>query len=141
MDPTPVERGGDPTLQDVLLAISAFRVALEGKIDARASDFTVLRDDHRRQAEKVTATDKKLEELHPEIKDNTKTTQQMEKRIRALELRAEDTENRSCRNNIHVIRLPERIEKSNLVEFLERWLREEVAEDGLSPFFAIERAH
>ncbi|KAJ1185672.1 hypothetical protein NDU88_002462 [Pleurodeles waltl] len=75
--------------EDVLLAISACRVALEGKIDALASDLMVLRDDHRRLAEKVTATDKQLEELHPEIKDNTSMTRQMEKRIQALELRAE----------------------------------------------------
>ncbi|KAJ1192223.1 hypothetical protein NDU88_001535, partial [Pleurodeles waltl] len=35
----------DPTLQDVLQAIAASRVALEGKIDALATDLTVLRDD------------------------------------------------------------------------------------------------
>ncbi|KAJ1217069.1 hypothetical protein NDU88_004664 [Pleurodeles waltl] len=56
----------DPTLQDVLQAIMASCVALEGKIDALASDLTVLRDDHRHLAEKVSTTDKQLKELLPE---------------------------------------------------------------------------
>ncbi|KAJ1163350.1 hypothetical protein NDU88_003809 [Pleurodeles waltl] len=78
----------DPPLQDVLQAMTASRVALEGKIDALATDLTVLRDDHFPLAEKVNTMDKQLEELRPEIKDNTKLTHQMEKRIRELELRA-----------------------------------------------------
>ncbi|KAJ1156430.1 hypothetical protein NDU88_009149 [Pleurodeles waltl] len=73
-DPATTLSEGDPTLQDVLLAISASRVTLEGKIDALASDLMVLMDDHRRLAEKVTTTDKQLEELRPEIKDNTNMT-------------------------------------------------------------------
>ncbi|KAJ1174970.1 hypothetical protein NDU88_000261 [Pleurodeles waltl] len=70
----------DPTLQDVLQAITASRVALEGKIDALAMDLTVLRDDHRRLAEKVSTTDKQLKELLPEVKDATKSTKQLENR-------------------------------------------------------------
>ncbi|KAJ1207456.1 hypothetical protein NDU88_002847 [Pleurodeles waltl] len=80
----------EPTLQGVMQAITASRVALEGKIDALATDLTVPRDDHRRLAEKVNTTDMQLEELRPEIKDNSKLTHQMEKLIRELELRAED---------------------------------------------------
>ncbi|KAJ1188529.1 hypothetical protein NDU88_005290 [Pleurodeles waltl] len=60
------EGRADPTLQDVLQAITASRVALEGKIDALATDLTVLRDDHRRLAEKVSTTDRQLKELLPE---------------------------------------------------------------------------
>ncbi|KAJ1152211.1 hypothetical protein NDU88_004988 [Pleurodeles waltl] len=68
------EQSGDPTLQDVLRAITASRVALEGKIDALATDLTVLRDDHHRFAEKVTTTDRQLKELLPEVKDTTTKT-------------------------------------------------------------------
>ncbi|KAJ1176140.1 hypothetical protein NDU88_001423 [Pleurodeles waltl] len=42
----PEGKSMDPTLQDVLQAITASLVALEGKIDALATDLTVLRDDH-----------------------------------------------------------------------------------------------
>ncbi|KAJ1096536.1 hypothetical protein NDU88_001672 [Pleurodeles waltl] len=83
---SPGEKRLDPTLQDILQAITASRVALEGKIDALATDLTVLRDDHRRLAEKVATADRQMEELRPEIKDTVKMAQQMEKRIRDLEL-------------------------------------------------------
>ncbi|KAJ1171566.1 hypothetical protein NDU88_003427 [Pleurodeles waltl] len=37
--------------------------------------------------------------------------------------------------------MPESVPQTGLAEFLEQWLREGLAGDGLSPFFAIERAH
>ncbi|KAJ1170946.1 hypothetical protein NDU88_002817 [Pleurodeles waltl] len=76
---SPEEQEGDPMQQDVLRAITASRVALEGKIDALATELTVLRDDHRRLAEKIATTDRQLKELLPEVKDTTTKTQQMEK--------------------------------------------------------------
>ncbi|KAJ1203287.1 hypothetical protein NDU88_007075 [Pleurodeles waltl] len=94
---SPEDQSGDPTLQDVLRAITASRVALEGKIYALVTDLTVLRDDHRRLAEKVATTDRQLKELLPEVNDTTTKTQEMEKQIRDLEFRAEDAENRSWR--------------------------------------------
>ncbi|KAJ1097484.1 hypothetical protein NDU88_002602 [Pleurodeles waltl] len=100
---SPEEKRGDPMLQDVVRAATASRVALEGKIYALVTDLTVLRDNHRRLAEKVATTDRQLKELLPEVKDDTTKAQQMEKQIRGLELRAEDAENRSRRNNIRVI--------------------------------------
>ncbi|KAJ1121997.1 hypothetical protein NDU88_000503 [Pleurodeles waltl] len=100
---SPEEMSWDPTLQDILLAITASQVVLEGKIDALATDLMVRRDDYRRLAEKVATTDRQLKELLPEVKDTTTTARQMEKQIRDLELRAEDAENRSQRNNIGVI--------------------------------------
>ncbi|KAJ1215943.1 hypothetical protein NDU88_003549 [Pleurodeles waltl] len=99
---SPEEKSRDPMLQDVLWAITVSRVALEGKIDALATDLTVLRDNHRRLAEKIATTDRQLKELLPEVKDITTKTQQMEKQIRDLELRAEDAENRSRRNSLRM---------------------------------------
>ncbi|KAJ1203447.1 hypothetical protein NDU88_007233 [Pleurodeles waltl] len=83
---SPEEQSGNPMLQDVLRAITTSRVALEGTIDALATDPTVLRDDHRRSAEKVTTTDMQLKELLPDVNDTTAKTQQMEKQIHDLEL-------------------------------------------------------
>ncbi|KAJ1139587.1 hypothetical protein NDU88_005956 [Pleurodeles waltl] len=71
----PVEKTGDPTLQGVLQAITVSREALEGKLDALATDLTILRDDHCRLAEKVYTTEKQVKEFLPEIKDTSKITQ------------------------------------------------------------------
>ena len=53
----------------------------------------------------------------------------------------EDLEGRDRRSNIRVIGLPEGSEDLNMVNYLENWLRGEVAKDGMSPFFALDRAH
>ncbi|KAJ1129925.1 hypothetical protein NDU88_008285 [Pleurodeles waltl] len=81
----------EPTLNDVMQAITASRTALEEKIDSLASDFSVLRDDHRRLAERVTSAKKQLKELGPEIQGTSKRLRQMEKRIKDLELRFVNT--------------------------------------------------
>ncbi|KAJ1110478.1 hypothetical protein NDU88_007829 [Pleurodeles waltl] len=78
---SPEEKSRDLMLQDVLQAITASRVALEGKIDTLATDLTVLGDDHCRLAEKVATTDRQLKELLPEVKGTTTTAQQTEKQI------------------------------------------------------------
>ncbi|KAJ1148725.1 hypothetical protein NDU88_001553 [Pleurodeles waltl] len=77
----------EPTLQDVMQAITASRTALEEKIDSLALDFSVLRDDHRRLAERMTFAEKQMKELGPEIQGTSKILRQMEKRIKDLELR------------------------------------------------------
>ncbi|KAJ1166190.1 hypothetical protein NDU88_006598 [Pleurodeles waltl] len=59
----PVEGNGDPTLQDILQAITASHEVLEGKIDALATDLNVLRDDHRCLAKKVSTAEKQVKEI------------------------------------------------------------------------------
>ncbi|KAJ1100744.1 hypothetical protein NDU88_005825 [Pleurodeles waltl] len=62
-------------------------------------------------------------------------------RVDRLERRAEDTEGRNRRKNICIVRLPEGIEGSNTVEFLESWLQTLMDGHNLTPFFALERAY
>ncbi|KAJ1082383.1 hypothetical protein NDU88_002551 [Pleurodeles waltl] len=62
----PVEKTRDPTLQDVLQAITASCEALEWKMYALATDYTILRDDHRHLAKKVATTENQVKKLLPE---------------------------------------------------------------------------
>ncbi|KAJ1100396.1 hypothetical protein NDU88_005482 [Pleurodeles waltl] len=48
----------ETTLHYVMQAITASRTALEENIDSLASDFSVLRDDHWRLAERVSSAEK-----------------------------------------------------------------------------------
>ena len=50
-------------------------------------------------------------------------------------------EGRDHRSNVRIIGLPEGLEETDMIKYLEQWLSEEVAKDALSPFFALERAH
>ncbi|KAJ1160503.1 hypothetical protein NDU88_001005 [Pleurodeles waltl] len=88
-----MEKMGDPTLQEILQAITASREVLEGNIDAFAADLIILSDDHRRLGEKLTLAAKQIEEILPSVSNAAKTISKMEKQIHDLDLRAEDAEN------------------------------------------------
>ena len=136
---TEVKEG--PSLADIMQAIKASREALESKIDTLATDMGLLRDDHRKLTERVASTEKEITGMSPELKLLRSQMNEVENKVRVLEGRAEDAENRSRRNNIRLIGVPENTEKGNMIHFLEAWLREVVAPEGLSPHYALERAH
>ena len=66
---------------------------------------------------------------------------EVDTKIQTLEKNAEDAENRSRRNNIRLVGIPEKLEKGRMLDFLESWLREQIAPEGLSQHYALERAH
>lgn len=61
-------------------------------------------------------------------------------KIRALEYKAEDTENRNRRNNLGIVGLAEGAE-GHLTGFVEQLLRILLPSAQFSPFYAVERAH
>ena len=138
---TQTEKNGGPSLTDIMQAITASREALETKIDTLATDMGLLRDDHRRLAERVTTTEREITEVSPRLSSLGSRLEEMEGKVKSLEMRAEDVENRSRRNNVRLIGVPEKTEKDNMIVFLETWIREQIAPDGLSPHYALERAH
>lgn len=61
--------------------------------------------------------------------------------IPVLMTKVDVLENRSRRNNVRLVGVPEKAEGRDPVAFLESWLSDTVGKDLLSPFSAIERAH
>lgn len=61
--------------------------------------------------------------------------------IAALQAKADDLENRSRRNNIWLVGVPEKTEGANPSDYFESWIQTIFGKETLSPFFAIERAH
>lgn len=96
--------------------------------------------DHKKLADCVTTGEGDVGDLKPQVSTSTRKLTDIEKRVQVLEQRAEDAENRARRNNIRVIGLPEKVEGNNMVAYLKNWICTEVAEEGLSPYFALERA-
>ena len=100
-----------PTLADIMQAITASREALETKIDTLATDMGILRDDHRRLSERVTTVEREMTEVPSSLLSMKERLDGMEAKVNTLEIRAEGAENRSRRNNIWVIGVPEGTEK------------------------------
>ena len=128
-------------LDKVLEAINASREALEHKIESVVVDVNLLRADHKKVAEKVKEQETLLAEMRPELGATTSHVRELNEKIETVERRMEELEGRDRRSNIRLVGLPEEIEGPDMVGFLESWLREEVVKEGLSPFFALERAH
>ena len=96
-----------PTLTDILQVIIASREVLEIKIDTLAMDMGILRDHHRRLTERVTTVEGEIAEVPPPLVTMKERLYEVVARVNILETRAEDVENRSRRNNITVIGVPE----------------------------------
>ncbi|KAJ1099297.1 hypothetical protein NDU88_004399 [Pleurodeles waltl] len=130
-------------LDTVLLAIRESREALEKKIDNLAMDLTLLRDDHRKLKERVGTNKTLLTAVTLTQKATTAELTALTSCIKILETRAEDAENRTRRSNLRLVGIPEQTETSadSMESFLENWIKTTVAPEGLSAFFAIERAH
>ena len=128
-------------LDIVLAAIEKSRVSMESKISSLAHDFNIMLEEHRKLKDRVKNTENLLAELKPMTPANEGTLQDLRERVRFLEGRAEDTEGRSQRSNIRVVRVPEGAEGRDAVTFLENWIQSFTPAESRTPLFSLERAH
>lgn len=75
------------------------------------------------------------------VADHSTSIRALQTKVRALEYRAEDAENRSRRNNLCIVGLPEGVEGRDPTVFTEELLRSLLPAARLSPYFTVERAH
>ena len=128
-------------LDQILAAIATSREVLEQQIAGVSSSLSLLRDDHKKLADKVQHHEKEIAQIHPSVKQLTEQIQDLTARMRQVEGRAEDAEGRSRRNNLRVVGLPEGIEGRDPIQYAETWLKVIASENALTPHFSVERAH
>ncbi|KAJ1141295.1 hypothetical protein NDU88_007628 [Pleurodeles waltl] len=87
-----VERIGD--------SLEHARMSLEAKIDKVASNLVLLHADHRKLADKTSEVEAKVNELTPVTAQLKTGMEDIQARVMELELRVEDAEGHSRRNNI-----------------------------------------
>ncbi|KAJ1099851.1 hypothetical protein NDU88_004946 [Pleurodeles waltl] len=100
-----------------------------------------LRTDHHKLVDWVQATETTLEELQPMHWALRVQVTHLSERVQVLESHAEDGEGRSRRNNIQIVGMPEGVEGTDAVTYLETWLHAIMDEHSITPFFALQRAH
>lgn len=134
----------EPTMRDVYSAISACNTTLASlhvHIGDLKADMSYVRKDMQAINERVKATEERIstveDQLSPMSKDLKRATQQ----IAFLLNKVDDLENRSRRNNVRVVGVPEKSEGKDPVSFFESWLADIIGKEQLSSLFAIERAH
>ncbi|KAJ1172176.1 hypothetical protein NDU88_004026 [Pleurodeles waltl] len=84
-------------------------------MDIIATDLGILKDDHKKLADKVRAAEGTLAELAPQHTWNTDTITDLQCRIQQLHNHAEDAEGSACRNNMRIVGTPEVVERAHSV--------------------------
>ena len=114
---------GSDKLDKILAAIEHTHESLVSKIDSVAVGLNLLRDDHRKLADRVSHSEKDIVELKLTVTGVQTILNDLTDRVRYLEGRAEEAEGRNRRSNLRIVGLPENEEGSDPLGFLEDWIR------------------
>lgn len=125
-------------LDKVLVAIEHSRVTMETKFGKLASDLNILRDDHRKLADKVKHGEKTLQSIEPQVQLHQSAISELQSRVAALEHKADGLEGRSRQSNIRVLNL---LEGAHPIRFIETWIKTFTQAQDLTQYFSVERAH
>lgn len=127
--------------QVLLKVITECKTTLTAKIDLLQMDFGLLRRDMDKVQDRLGEAERRVGESEDSIRDHHATLHTLQVRMKVLESRAEDSENRSRRNNLRVVGFPEGAEGQDTVAFTEHLLRTHLPGAAFSPHYAVERAH
>lgn len=134
------ERGAADT-DKIMAAIASCQTALMTKIEDLQTDINRLRHDMDRVKDRTSEAERRVGEVEDLARATDTTVQALQQQVKTLQARAEDAENRSRRNNVRILGLPERAEGSKPELFAEQLIREVLSPITLSASFVIERAH
>lgn len=137
-----------PSLKEVLLAVQSCNSSLTASLNSLASQvgsiqegLSFLRHDVQKIRERTAALEGRVGEVDDDIQHLKTDLGANIRKTDAMYTRVEDLENRLRRNNLRLVGVPEKEEGANPTEFTENWLSSKFQGMGLSPLFAIERAH
>lgn len=112
------------------------------RLPATAADFKVVMqaiiDSFRGRMNEVK---QRVSQPEDTVCDQGADLHTLKTKLKALETRTEDAENRNRRNNLRVLGLPEGAEGTDPTAFSERLLQQLLPSARFSPFFTVERAH
>lgn len=137
-----------PSLKEVLTAVQTCNTSLTASLNTLSSQvgsiqegLSILRQDVQKIRERTAALEGRVGEVADDVLHLKTDLGSTTRKTDAAYDRVEDLENRLRRNNLRLVGVPEKEEGSNPTEYVERWLLNTFQDMGLSPLFAIERAH
>lgn len=139
MDATP-----EPTIRDIFAAVSTCNASLDTlnhHMGDLKSDMVHVRQDLKKITDRVREAETRIGQVEDQLLPLSQAVKSNTQQIAALLLKVDDLENRSRRNNVRLVGVPEKEEGRDPVAFFEKWLADTMGRNILSPFFAIERAH
>lgn len=132
------------TLKDILCAVNLCKGSLSDLCDqlrGLKEELLAISQELQRNIVRTTTLEERLSQLEDDLTPMKLEFKAMQTQMSLYKVKMEETENRSCRNNVRVVGLPEQCEGSHPEEFLEKWLKGTFGMETFSHLFAIERAH
>lgn len=110
-----VEPTAEPQLgfQEVMAAIVSCQAALTNKIEAVQLDLGLIRQDLDKLCSRVSEAERRVGQTEDIATEHTASIHTLQTKVRALEYKVDDSENRNRRNNLRIVGIPEGAEGRN----------------------------
>lgn len=134
----------EPTLKDVLFAVNRCNTSISSltvQLEAFKEDITRVRHDIQKVAERTTRVETRVGEVEDQLAPLQKDVRRHAVSIAALLAKTDDLENRSRRNNIRLVGVPEKVKGPDPSAYFESWILNLFGKEALTPLYAVERAH
>ncbi|CAL1576011.1 unnamed protein product [Knipowitschia caucasica] len=131
---TSVTHTVDKKIADVTQMIETKLASVLEAIAARGSEIQAL-------AARMDIADKQMEAIDQTAAASETKIVTLEKQIKQLKERTDQLENHSRRSNLRILGIEERVEGTNAVKYLERWIPEYLHLDTADDRIVLDRAH
>lgn len=122
-------------------AICTSQTTLTEHIDGMRAEMFFLKQDMHNVKERATEAEQRIYDVKDTVCSLESTVQILQKEVATHTDKLGDMEDHQWRNNVHFVGFPEGAEGKQPEDFLELWLKDNMADTTFSRVFAIERAH
>lgn len=130
--PEPPPLGTDQ-FQALMQAISGCQITLTTKIEQMQMEMGLITRDMDKYRDRLSEVERRTSDTEDMVRDQGASLHMLQVPVKAMEARAEDQENRNCRNNLRVVGLPEGVEGRDPAAYTEQLLRTLLPQAPLSP--------
>lgn len=122
-------------------AITSMREDFSVQFTGIMSAIQEVKQEVKEFSNRLTTVEQRISDTEDQVFGLQRTVDTLQQQVKTFGEKLEDQENRSRRNNLRIVGLPECVECSDVVGFIEKWLPEVLGPDKFSDPVIIERAH
>ncbi|ROI15281.1 LINE-1 retrotransposable element ORF1 protein [Anabarilius grahami] len=126
---------------NIMSAIASMREDFSVKFTGILSAIQEVKQDVKEFSNRLSTAEQRISDTEDQVSELQNTVDTLQQQVKLFGVKLEDQENRSRRNNVRLVGLPEGAEGSDTVGFLERWLPEVLGPESFTNPITIERAH
>lgn len=126
---------------DIMGAITSMRKDFSVQYTGILAAIQEVKQEVKEFSNRLSTAEQRISDTEDQVSVLQNTVDTLQQQVKLLGVKLEDQENRSRRNNVRLVGLPEGAEGSDAVGFLERWLPEALGLESLTNSITIERAH